>query len=821
MPAKAKLPQPIDRPLSRAYLREFSGWSTAYPPGLSEPTSLRVMENVLVNRDGSAGVRPGLRYVAFEDYDVLSTPEILVGTHEVFFAEVPDPENTKYTVTEKAYLFAARVGSYVEFFVAVYNDETYPFLVVPAEDIFDMEDPTEVRFTGDTTYVKYLQIDNKILALSDNGEKIRVFYVDAVKRVVVPQLIDQPEWTEGGRPLGFQPLETWISAQPADETSPRDAYPAQRTYGSDDLISTTTADNVYTLGFFYTFFNELGESAPSQVWTVKIQRPWTAWLDTVTGGDDASNPAFWLDQFILRGPRLTAQFQDAVEAGALGLHMYMAAWGPDESVPNEGILIGSRTFESPTVYGLSDPPANSGEWDDYYEREAYVRVLGNIGLATRTQPMPSLATRRNYTDPSRAGNGIVAADRMILVNDPTQPAVIRWTSNLQGEYLNFTASRGGGFKTLTSGNLFIPATVVLWQNPQSVDTLCILCRGVDGLSTGYYMAPAEITSQSESTAVMGFEETSASPGTTSPFGCEVFNNALYHPLDEQLQKSTAANYAIRHKSLTDLIVHEWQGLATKEKIISGEYDGRIYYIVNNPDGAELEEGCNGNEVWVLDAAAEKPAWNRWLVQGVALRKVELFGLTYMSLVRPDGIYVFDPAKSDDDVVEATGEGTVLLQMPIPWRLETNTQGANRAHDAWARFQLAQITLGNFVGKVKWGVRGWDINGRPIEIEKQTTLETAPDNPEGVPWDLEDQLQIRRDMKEWVFFAGSALDEADIVEPFAGQINLVQYRYTPSTVNTGYEMGSVETFEYGSSVTTGTASGTDSGVPIPFNDQRAP
>ena len=39
MPPKTKIPAPIDRPLSRAYLREFTGWSTAYPPGLSEPTS--------------------------------------------------------------------------------------------------------------------------------------------------------------------------------------------------------------------------------------------------------------------------------------------------------------------------------------------------------------------------------------------------------------------------------------------------------------------------------------------------------------------------------------------------------------------------------------------------------------------------------------------------------------------------------------------------------------------------------------------------------------------------------------------------------------
>ena len=34
----------------------------------------------------------------------------------------------------------------------------------------------------------------------------------------------------------------------------------------------------------------------------------------------------------------------------------------------------------------------------------------------------------------------------------------------------------------------------LWQNPQSADTLTILCRGIDGYSTGYYMAPAQVAS---------------------------------------------------------------------------------------------------------------------------------------------------------------------------------------------------------------------------------------------------------------------------------------------------------------------------------------
>jgi hypothetical protein len=50
---------------------------------------------------------------------------------------------------------------------------------------------------------------------------------------------------------------------------------------------------------------------------------------------------------------------------------------------------------------------------------------------------------------------------------------------------------------------------------------------------------------------MGFEETTATPGTSSPFGVEVLNNSLYHPLETELTKSTASNYNINHKSMTD------------------------------------------------------------------------------------------------------------------------------------------------------------------------------------------------------------------------------------------------------------------------------
>jgi hypothetical protein len=56
----------------------------------------------------------------------------------------------------------------------------------------------------------------------------------------------------------------------------------------------------------------------------------------------------------------------------------------------------------------------------------------------------------------------------------------------------------------------------------------------------------------------------------------------------------------------------------------------------------------------------------------------------------------------------------------------------------------------------------------------------------------------------------------------GLIAVVQYRYTPVSVNVGTEFGSVETFEYGRNVADG---GPDSysqnGIPLPYTDTQRP
>jgi hypothetical protein len=486
----------------------------------------------------------------------------------------------------------------------------------------------------------------------------------------------------------------------------------------------------------------------------------------------------------------------------------MLEWNDQSPVPVMAVRVDSRELKPTSTLGP----------------DGWLRVTPSQSEAGDEQMMvPTKNTRINYSDPSRGGQGIVAADRMIIVKDATNPAVIKWTSNQQGSYTDFSSSRGGGFKTLTSGNLNMAATVKLWQNPQSADTLTILCRGVDGYNTCYYMAPANIAQQSEAVNVMGFEETTATPGTTSPYGCEVFNNGLYHPLDDQLMKSTATMYNINHKSQTDKIDNMWQGLTRKEWIVSSVHDLRLYYLVHNPAGESLEPGCNGNEIWVLDGGASSDtgggSWSWFLIQATSLRKIEQGGMVHMSVSRPDGIYYLDELYGFDDFVDVDGS---VKQRAIPWKIETNTQGANRAHDAWAHLQQVGINAGNFAGSMRYGIRSWDVNGRAVEVSKHVYDHNAPSE---LYYDFEDFLQIRRDLKEWFFFAESVPDKLGVTKPSYGQISLIQYRYAPISVNVGYEYGSVETFEYGRSDYAGMNDTTDpyttNGTPNPFIDTRRP
>lgn len=854
MAPKAKTPAPIDRPLSRAYLREFGGLSTAYPPGLSDPTSLRKMENVLVNRDGSASIRPGLRYLG-RDAAGRTIDVPVIGTHEAFYLN----DGTK------AYLFAvAEDSGFVGFRVARANvdatdiDDAFTILDLKAAG-FELSYPDSGDIAGwfsrwpcrpktgghelpedilPVTYVKYVQIDNKILALNNGGHPMILFNVSEKKRVKRLSEINRPKFTVD--PLAAPadaPIVKWPDLWEREApTNPIEEI-SEANRGNNGLLF---KDGVrtpiwYNFAYFYVFTNEIGETEPSPITQVEARRPWGAWSAYPSwvfpfGADpghpelgygdpfnegDTSDPAWAADQFLISPP--TAAYIEAIMNGATGYDVYMLTWSSQDSVPVEGRQIGHKD--------LLDEHGEPLNYDQVWVRHNFV-----TGEFNETRQLPNVSNVSNTTKPPAAANGLVAADRLVLVDDPTRPAVITWTGNNQGDYLNFAAAKGGGYKTLTSGNMQIPATVKLWQNPQSVDTLTILNEGTDGYSTGYYMAPATVTSQSDNTFVMGFEETTATPGTTSPYGCEVFNNALYHPLDDQLMKSTASNYNINHKSQTDQIENIWRRLIHKDHIVSCQHEGRLYYIVHNPDGEPLEDRCFGNEIWVFDATSDSGTWSRLLIQAHALRRIEVLGKLYVSVVRPDGIYFLDEEATLDDVAaDVPLYGATIAGRPIPWYLETNTQGANRAHDAWAHLRQLETAWGNLQGSVQYGIRSWDLQGKAVLKKKVLHVDPPAEDGFLLPWDRADKLQIGKDVQEWFFFAGSVPDEEATDGRHrlsAGQINAVQYRYAPVSVNVGYEHGQIETFDYARAAAAYPGSGlsagpTDAGVPTPYTDVRRP
>ena len=81
------------------------------------------------------------------------------------------------------------------------------------------------------------------------------------------------------------------------------------------------------------------------------------------------------------------------------------------------------------------------------------------------------------------------------------------------------------------------------------------------------------------------------------------------------------------------------------------------------------------------------------------------------------------------------------------------------------------------------------------------------------YDQRDFLRIGRTLMEWEFFWRS--HERPKNRSY-GSISYIQYRYTPATVNIGYEYGSVETFEYQANMPMHS-----NGVPIPMADTVKP
>ena len=1054
MPPKPSTPPPIDRPLSRAYLRGFTGWSTAYPPGQSDPTSLRIMENVMVNRNGALCTRPGLRFLGYYETPDMDPTEDHASGFGYYLPNVGGQEPFYTIHGDKALLFAVREVDNRVGFRAILMTE--PFGMIHALDDpkigFDIPQGFDaLNFSERTTHVEYVQINNRIIAMSDAGEDIRMFFVGLEKVAKRMATVTVPEWTDDDKLTVYQPQGAWIMAQsetvrrnvlinpsfqvgtyawaPQDGTKlssvkaeahptvsgtrtmkveslpyrtnmihyplhdldslpdgasvdcwypleqyghdtlleviggylrvsdlqraegPFLAYSSKtaenvkpgRTYhfafdvrygsgvepqarltfytvngveiagdivfpitepgrfvsptvkapegaisirlwvggvqtqkeptyvewrnvmlcdgveGTDDLngdsggdyfwtgapsasasvyhpprdvevrsarsqvpqlealaasiyiepdvdqycsmdvllydrsenildtidhadtllaadgftrmeatteeipagavsaelrvkgislargdalwldagmlepladevgdyfdgstagtpttannwedrqaphaspsrqrIRTTTtapaatpkwnslikeggsSANPYKMAFFYTFENEVGESAPSRIAEIRMQRPWSNWLwetplvdipwppdplpdpwppdplpdpwppdptnqDGQPSGTPTTDAEKCADQLMVQVPY--EAYTQALAEGAVKWHLYALAWSEEEPVPVVGDRI-ATTFMYDTELSDSLPYLEGG----------FARITPNRRVGTVSMTLPSLATRVNYSIPPRSRNGLVAGDRVILVGDPNELGTIKWTSNAFGEYTNFSAVTGGGEKTLTSGNLNLPVAVVLWQNPQSVDTITILCQGEDGYSSCHYMAPATVQAGSGVTAVMGFEETTNTPGTVSPYAVEVMNNSLFRPTKAALLKSSAMNYNINHKTFSDKIANMWHDLQSLQWTMSAQLDNRLYLLVNNPWGAPLELGCKGNEIWVLDIAAENGTWSRFLIQALSLRALDISSGTYMAVTRPDGLFYLDPDYRRDDVIPLAGGG---------------------------------------------------------------------------------------------------------------------------------------------------------------------
>ena len=803
MAAKKALPAPIDRPLSKAYLREFTGWSTAYPPGLSDPTSAQVMENILIGRDGSARIRPALQNMLEPDaLDSLGHVDPhFVGGMEPFFLNSGD----------RAYLQAVHSGGVNKtYFVVLAPSTLYPgrYKIDEITDHFAVNEPWSgihspdtLRWSGDVTFVRYIQIDNTIMALPNStnaADTLRLFTVGATKTATTVSGVTVPNPSNDAHaPEVLHPQEGDINPSAGWNSYPATA--ATPTTGT--LVSSTSTDNIYNFGFFYTFTNELGETAASPMTVVKCQRRWSAWkwrkpnAAAEPAGGKTSIGSRCADQLVIQLP--SAVRTQACTDRAKKWTVYMLTWSDQDNKPVEGYKIVSQDLTPDT------PDADEG----------LVRLTPASSLYSASHSLPdddpNALSNINYSTPPRSANGLVAGDRAVLVDDRGAGAVVRWSGNRAGTYTDFTPAQGGGLKTLSTGNLQVVVAAKLWQNPQSVDTITLLCTGVDGGSTGFYMAPAEVTGQTDTTTIMGFEETTASPGTTSPFGVEVFNNALYHPLEDQLMKSTANNYNISHKSQTDTIVDRWLELTNKDQIVSDQYDKRLYYIVTNPRGVEVPAGCMGNEIWVLDSSGDTGVWSRLLIPAVSLRRMERDGRLYMGVTTPQGVFILDDqAHMDQDHMD--------VETAIPWRIVTNTLGANRAHDQWAYVQQISVLLGNVGGTFRYGIRGHDQLGKYHEIFKTYRNPLFPDKGSQLMSDAEDPLLIRQVLKEWFFEASSVTEDGEVL-PSTGQISSVQFLFTPSGRNIGYQSGDIQTFEYGHAGDPWSQRSTINGVPVPRID----
>ena len=753
-----RTPPPIDHPLARTFLQSFKGWVSEYPEGAADPASLQTAENVQLTREGAVRVRPGLRSVLADEPIQFGTGKSrglrLIGGIGQFvtndgkeaFLVCYQPQGTQ----ERS--FGAFVKTHKP---GVPRDDYFTFVPL---SMLGFEN-SGVTLPSTVDYVEYLHIDNKILALPDSSDDPVLFYTGEDKKVVVPREIPAPQWYGSNAPQAFVPATTWVNGA-------QTTVPTAGTASSTFLVHNDASKNTVNFAYFYTFYNEFGETPGSPIGTIKVQRTYNTWQ---TGGADASqlkSP----DQIVVRIPR--GAWLEAQSHGALGYSVYMLSWTDEGIRPAEGVLVASNPMESS------------------YERH-WVQHTALMSQAFESLPIPGKHNRINYTTPPKATQGMVVGDRVVVVRDPAHPGRIQWSSNALGEYLNFSASKGGGYKTLASGNLQVPSDVVLWTNPQSVDTPVVMCDGINGQSTAYYINfNSEVSGQTAAQTFVGFEETTATPGTVSPRGVEVLRHALYHPLDSELMKTTAANFNIHHSSMTDDIATEWKRLAHKEVIASGQLDGVLYYAVRTSTPSTVfSTSYDRYEVWACDTLNDG-VWVRWHLTALSFHLVRVYGRLYMGVVHPRGLYILDPEAARDAIDSGSTSGAPATNVEIPWEVRTNLMGASKSHDAWAHVRQAEVSLGRFKGMVEWGLDGVDVYGRPFHAEKLTIAPNVSREP--IPADMTDYLHVGHIAREWTFFARGKSGQAG----FEGELNRVMFRMTSASVNVGYQYGSVESFEYG-------------------------
>jgi hypothetical protein len=164
----------------------------------------------------------------------------------------------------------------------------------------------------------------------------------------------------------------------------------------------------------------------------------------------------------------------------------------------------------------------------------------------------------------------------------------------------------------------------------------------------------------------------------------------------------------------------------------------------------------------------------------------------------------------------------------------------------AMLYQANIHVGDFIGSMEWGVRGYNVHGHEVDKNKRTHapqdggyeisngIVVGPVDPEDagrrLPLDLGDAmdyLHVQEDMVEWTFYAHSIEaplpgEPSESVWASYGQLDFVQFFLMQQSANIGTERGQVDTFEYQRNAYRGTESGTQitrNGVPMPMKTTR--